>query len=42
MKGLISFPKPADVDFVASLTVVLAGLSAMIYIITSGFGGGLV
>jgi hypothetical protein len=37
MKGLINFPKPADVDFAASLAVVLAVASAMIYVLATGF-----
>jgi hypothetical protein len=37
MKGLINFPKAADVDFAASLTVVLAVASAMLYVLATGF-----
>ncbi len=37
MKGLINFPNAADVDFAASLTVVLAVASAMLYVLATGF-----
>lgn len=39
MKGLINFPKPADVDFAASLSVVLTIAATMLYVLATGFSG---